>query len=156
MSNEDNTKHVNVIVNSDSWEALEDENRSEIVRNALDSHADMQSENQRVNKFANEYENLRKEIEEKETEKRVKKELLFKTLNNHDFDSLIDEEFDDAAGNEFEETIVFASNYAEEYLNDGVDPDKVKKKIIRDMKNENRKLRYPIAEWIVAQLAEDE
>jgi hypothetical protein len=49
--------------------------------------------------------------------------------------------------------VVFASNYAETYLEDGQPEEVATRKIITDMNEEGRKLPRGIAEWIVELVA---
>lgn len=152
---ENNTKTVNIRVSAEDWAELDDQNRSEICREALRAEAQMKRDTGNVKQYASDYADALSDLKEKKADVEVKKQMLANELELYDYDDLVlPEDGPDRDVTEFEQTVMFASNYAETYLQNGDNQEVTTRKIITDMNEEGRQLPRGIAEWIVELVAE--
>lgn len=151
MSDDTSKTSVNIRVESDVWDSV-DGNRSEICRQALRAAAEAERGQREIQKYAREYDELLEQQKRLEKETRVTRQLAFDELDEWNYDQFVlpDGMPDDPSM--FEETVVYASQYAESYLDAGRDD--VARLIRRDMNQEGRELQRVVAEWIVEQVEE--
>lgn len=147
---DDSMKTVNIRVPSNVWDGI-DENKSEICRQALRARAEETARGD-VRKYTQEYENAVEDLREQETEVEVKRQMLYDELETWNYGKYIlpDEHPEDAGT--FEETIMFASKYAQTYLSNDQERQLVIHQIRQDMAEEGRNLPKGVAEWVVDQV----
>lgn len=150
----DNKKNVNIRVDADVWNEVEG-NRSEICRQALRASAEMSEEAGDVMQYANDYESAKSDLQELETEIEVKRKILYEELNDWGYDNYILPDGMPQNMGTFQETIVFASQYAETYLEAGKEREETVKRVRKDMNQEGRRIPIGIAEWIVDNVKEE-
>lgn len=149
-------KTVTIRVESDVWEDLSDKNRSELCRDALRSNAQLGKEAGMIKKYAESYGKAYDEMKRLEADLEVKKTMLVTELTKHGYSAYIDPNDTDLNNmSKMEQTIMFASDYARTYVNDGCSDEIVVSKIMSDMKDEGRPLPRGIAQWIVDKVQEE-
>jgi hypothetical protein len=147
---------VTIRVEADVWEELSNKNRSELCRDALRSNAEFGKEAGMIKRYAESHEKAHDELKRVEADLKVKKSMLVTELNKHGYDAYIDpDDIDFNNMSKMEQTIMFSSDYARTYIDDGCSDEIVISKIMSDMKNEARPLPRGIAEWIVDTIQEE-
>lgn len=149
---EENMKTVNIRVPADVWNGIDD-NKSEICRQALRARVSRKARGD-VQKLSDEYERARDQLREKEAEMEVKKQMLFQELKEWNYEQyVIPEDHPEDLG-EFEETVLYASRYAETYLDSDYDKEITVHEVRQDLMKEGRDLPKGVAEWVVDRVSE--
>lgn len=146
-------KTVNIRVDGEVWDEV-DGNRSKICRQALRNEAEIARQAGDIMNYANDYEEAKQKLNELEAEIEIKRKLLFDELDDWGYDQyILPGQMDDSMGM-LEESITFASQYAETYLDADMSKEKVVKRIRADLNEEGRRIPVGVAEWIVEKVDE--